>query len=129
MRGTLPTNYGTNNVNEIAEEPVQASTAGISTTGSNIEENTKAAKSPGSVYWWLTILGVYLAWDYVQNREKVSEAIKPRNLRANAHNLVLISAAAVIGINGMNILLTKLAAMRIPVLSKVAGAILPLYHL
>ena len=127
MRGDV---YMNGSATEAIDEPVQASS--ISTepvTGSNIEENTRAATKPGSVYWWLTILGLYLLWDWYQNSEKVNEALKPRNIRANAHNILLITVAAVIGVNGMNILLTKLAAMKIPVLSKVAGAILPLYHL
>ena len=127
MRGDV---YMNGSPTESVDEPVQASS--ISTepiTGSNIEENTKAAKKPGSVYWWLTVLGLYLLWDWYQNNEKVSEALKPRNIRANAHNILLITVAAVIGVNGMNILFTKLAAMRIPVLSKMAGAVLPLFHL
>lgn len=95
----------------------------------NLEENTQAGRKQGSIVWWLMLFLVYLGWDYIQTREKVTEAVQPRNIRANIHNLAVIGLAAVLFINGANVLLTKLSAMRIPLISKGAGALLPLFHL
>jgi len=89
--------------------------------------NMSAAKTY-SIAFWVGLLVVYLAYDWLQN-EKLKNTLEPANIRANAHNLILVTLAAVIGINGMNVLLTKLTAMRIPGLSKGAGSILPLFHL
>lgn len=111
------------------DEAVEEAAVMADKSGSNLEKNTELARKPGSVWWWLTLIGLYFAWDYFQTRGRLSDAIKPANIRANWHNLVVIGIAAVIVINGFNILLTKLAAMRIPVVSRVAGAFLPLFNL
>jgi hypothetical protein len=93
------------------------------------QENMSAAKSPGSIVWWVTLLLVYIGWDFFQNNERIRNSLEPANIRANIHNLIVIGLGAVIFINGGNVLFTKLAAMRIPVLSRVAGTMLPLFHL
>jgi hypothetical protein len=59
----------------------------------------------------------------------VRNSLEPANIRANIHNLIVVGLGAVIFINGANVLFTKLSAMRIPVLSRVAGTMLPLVHL
>jgi len=92
-------------------------------------DNMSAAKSPGSIWWWVVLLLVYIAWDFFQNNEKVRNSLEPANIRANVHNLVVVGLGAVIFINGANVLFTKLSAMRIPILSRVAGTMLPLVHL
>lgn len=94
---------------------------------SNLENNMQAAKNPGSIYFWLLLLAIYFGWDWLQNHQKIREAIEPKNIRANAHNLIVILLAAVIGFNGGYVLLSKLANMNIPILSKVAGTFLPLF--
>jgi hypothetical protein len=95
----------------------------------NMEENTKLAQKPGSIVWWMVMLAVYLGWDYFSNREKLREAIQPANIRTNWYNIIWATVAVVLGINFFNILLTKLAALRIPGISKAAGTLLPLFHL
>lgn len=94
----------------------------------NLSENMKVA-SKHSVWFWLGLLGLYLLWDYIQTRRNIHEALEPKNIRANLHNLLIIGIGAVVVINGMNVLLTKLASMRIPGVSKLAGSLLPLFHL
>lgn len=101
--------------------------AGNSTT--NMEKNMEPAKNPGSVVWLLVILGLYLVWDYVQNKSSLSDSLDAANVRANVHNLLVIGFGAVIFVNLFAVLLTKLAALDIPIISKTAGAILPLFHL
>ena len=90
--------------------------------------NMSLAKNPGSIVFWVGLLVLYLFYDWLQN-EKLESTLQPANIRANAHNLILVTIAAVIGVNGMNVLLTKLTAMQIPGLSKSAGSILPLFQL
>lgn len=112
------------------DEPVQPSTAQGPAAGvSNIEKNTELASKPGSIWWWVVVAALYVLWDYFQTRDKLSSALQPRNIRANLHNLIVVTIAAVIGINGFNVFLTKLAAMKIPLLSRAAGTVLPLFHL
>lgn len=111
----------------VVEEPVQGSTeVAAPATGNNLAENTQPAKH--SIMWWLMLAVLYFIWDFVQTRNKVTEAIQPRNIRANAHNLLVIGVGAVVFLKGANVLLTKLAAMRIPVVSRIAGAFLPLFN-
>lgn len=94
----------------------------------NLSENMKVA-SKHSVWFWVGMIGLYLFWDYIQTRQNIQKSLEPANIRANLHNLAVIGIGAVVVINGMNVLLTKLASMRIPGVSKVAGNLLPLFHL
>ncbi len=105
-----------------------AETAKQPEAATNLSENMKPAVK-GAIWFWALLLVLYLFWDYIQNREKIREAIEPANIRANVHNLAIIGIGAVIFINGANVLLTKLASMKIPGVSKVAGSLLPLFHL
>lgn len=109
---------------QVVSSPVTSVTA-------NLEDNMELSKpgKPGSIVWWGVIFAVYLFWDWFQTRDKVQTAIEPKNVRANLHNLVVVTFAAVIGINALNVFFTKLAAMRIPVVSRMAGTLLPLFHL
>lgn len=95
----------------------------------NVEENTKWAVTPGSVYWLFLLTLVYVLWGYWQNKEGARESLSPGDLKNNLGNIVKITLAVAIGFNIMNVFLTKLAAMRIPVLSRIAGTFLPLFHL
>ncbi len=106
-------------VGEVAEKPELQT---------NLSENMKIA-SKHSVWFWAGLLGLYLFWDYIQTRRSIQESLEPANIRANLHNLVVIGIGAVVIINGMNVFLTKLASMKIPGVSKVAGNLLPLFHL
>lgn len=105
-----------------------AETAKQPEAATNLSENMKPAVK-GAIWFWALLLALYLFWDYIQNREKIREVIEPANIRANVHNLAIIGIGAVIFIKGANVLLTKLASMKIPGVSKVAGSLLPLFHL
>jgi hypothetical protein len=89
----------------------------------------EAAQQPGSIVWWVMLLVLYLTWDVLQNHTKLGETLAPSNVRANVHNIIIITLAAVVGLNGLNVLFTKLAALKIPVVSKAAGTLLPLVSL
>lgn len=111
------------------DEPVKASTAeGPAAGTSNLESNMELAKTPGSVWWLLLLGGLYFGY-YVLFNRKLKEAISADAVLAFIHQAVTITVLAVVGVNLMNVFLTKLAAMRIPLLSRVAGTYLPLFHL
>ena len=50
----------------------------------------------GSVIWIGVFAGLYLLWSAIQSHKKVGESIKPENIRANVHNLLVIWLAVVI---------------------------------
>lgn len=109
------------------QQPVPMTQAPIE-TGNNMQNNTQLATSPGSVYWLFLITIVYFAWGYWQDKS-VKENAKYSNIKINLHNIVGVTLGVVIGFNIMNVFLTKLSAMRIPLISKTAGTFLPLFHL
>jgi len=123
MRGTNLLSAGM----EPVPEEVINNEVSASMPETNIQQNTAGAK--GSIIWWLVLAGLYLAWDMIQNKSKLGDSLDPANIRANFHNIVVIGIAAVVFINGMNVLCTKLAAMKIPGVSKLAGSLLPLFNL
>lgn len=123
MRGTNLLSAGM----EPVPEEVINNEVSASMPETNIQQNTAGAK--GSIIWWLVLAGLYLAWDIIQNKSKLGDSLDPANIRANFHNIVVIGIAAVVFINGMNVLCTKLAAMKIPGVSKLAGSLLPLFNL
>ena len=111
------------------DEPVQASTAEGPAAGvSNIEKNMELAKKPGSIWWLILMLGLYAIYYVLYNR-RLKEAIDTDALLAFIHQAFSVTILVVVGVNLANVLLTKLAAMRIPLISKVAGTYLPLFHL
>lgn len=97
-------------------------------TGNNMQNNTQLANSPGSVYWLFLVTIVYIAWGYWQDKG-MKESLTPGSLKLNLHNIVGITLAVIVGMNFIQVFLTKLAAMRIPLISKTAGTFLPLTHL
>ncbi len=104
--------------NNIAEIP-QAEGNGA------LVENTRGVEYT-TVWVFLGFIVLYFLYNYLQNRTKIKEAVEPKNIAANAHNLAVIFLAAVIGINIGRVIFTKFAAMRIPVISPIAGHLLPL---
>jgi uncharacterized membrane protein YccF (DUF307 family) len=123
MRGT---NLLTAGLEPVPEEVVNNEVS-ANMPETNIQQNTAGSK--GSIIWWLVLAGLYLAWDMIQNKSKLGDSLDPANIRANFHNIVVIGIAAVVFLNGMNVLCTKLAAMKIPGVSKLAGSLLPLFNL
>jgi hypothetical protein len=112
-----------------SDEPVAASTAQGPAAGvSNIQENMQAANKPGSVVW-LLLLGVLVAVYYYFYNKNWKEAISADGILAFLHQSFMTTLLVVVGINMANVFLTKLAAMKIPGISKAAGTFLPLFHL
>lgn len=113
----------------VSEEPVRASTAEGPAAGvSNIEKNMELAKKPGSLWWLLLLTGLYALY-YVLFNRRLKEAVNADAILAFIHQAFSVTILAVVGVNLANVLLTKLAALKIPLLSRVAGTYLPLFHL
>jgi len=58
---------------------------------------------------WVNFLILYLVWDYFVNKnKKIQDVVDAGNVRTNVYNIVAITFAAVLGINGIKILLVKI---------------------
>jgi hypothetical protein len=102
--------------------------AATPTTGSNLEANMQPAKTPGSLVWLLSLAALYFVYYYFYNK-KWKEVINADAVLSFLHNALTVTILAVVGINLMNVFLTKVGALKIPFLSKAAGTMLPLFHL
>lgn len=82
-----------------------------------------------TIWWWVGFFAVFVVWGWIQNREKITTELQPRNIHANLHNLAVITFAAVIGIVGGQVLFTKLAALtsRVPGVNRVTSYIAQLF--
>jgi hypothetical protein len=111
------------------DEPVHASTAqGPSTGISNIEENMQPAIKPGSIYWLLALWGIVGVYYYLYNA-KWKDAVSKDGILTFLHQSFVTTALVVVGVNLANVFFTKLAALKIPLVSRGAGAMLTLFHL
>lgn len=95
---------------------------------SNVADNTALAVKPGSIWWAMLLLGLYIIYYWMYN-VKWRDTISKDAVLAFLHDAFSISILAAVGINLINVFLTKLAALKIPFLSRVAGTFLPLFHL
>ena len=111
-----------------AEPMSNGEDAGKMSVTAEAVEDDKAKNN--SLYFWLGLGALYIIWDYFVLRNKtLSEAIEPANIRTNLYNIMFTGFAAVIFVNGMKVLLVKVVAFKIPVLSKLAQMLLPLFQL
>lgn len=78
------------------------------------------AQKPHSIWFWVGLFVVFVFWGWYQNRESIKTNLEAKNLKANLHNLLIITFAAVIGIVGGKILFTKLTGLtaNIPILGR-----------
>lgn len=78
----------------------------------------------------LAVAMLYLVWDwFVLKNKKIEETISPSNIRANLYNILMITFAAVIGINLFKVIFVKIAAWEIPGISWVAEKFVVLFQL
>lgn len=117
-----------NFISGYAEPMENGNDAGKTSVMAESITDEKAKKN--AVWFWLGLGVLYLIWDYfVLKNKKVSEIVEPANIRTNLYNIVFIGFAAVIFINGMKVLLVKLAALKIPGISRLCQMLLPLFQL
>lgn len=96
--------------------------------------------APAAVYdkgrgWTITsflfaVTLLYLVWDwFVLKNKKIEDTISPSNIRANFYNILMITFAAVIGVNLFKVIFVKIAAWNIPVVSWIAEKFVVLFQL
>lgn len=120
------------NTNNANRSPVQSMLTPVETPiGNNMVSKAKTVgDKEHSVWFWLGLFIVFITWGVVQHKSnKVSDELKPANLYANVHNLMLITFAAVIGVVGGKIFFTKLAAVtgRIPFVNQATAYLAQLF--
>lgn len=128
MRGDVFNTGISPSPDEIVAPSSAATAAAPAAPGSNVDDNMQLAKQPGSVYWLLLLAALYGIYYWMYN-VKWKEAVNTSALLAFLHNALSITILATVGVNLINVFLTKLAALKIPVISKTAGTFLPLFHL
>ena len=96
-----------------------------------VRENQEDKEGEKSIIGiWTALLILYFAWDYfVLKNKKIDENLDPANIRANLYNMTFIGLAAVLFINGFKVLLVKVGSFEIPIISKLAKRLLPLFQL
>lgn len=128
MRGmTLSGGAALENDNIVAPS-TDTTAAAPAAPGSNVEDNTSLAVKPGSLWWLILLTGLYILYYWGYNK-KWRESVTSSAFFSFLHNAFSITILAVVGVNLINVFLTKLSALKIPVISRVAGTFLPLFHL
>ncbi len=76
------------------------------------------------------MLVIYILWDYVVlGNKELEKTLSVSNIRTNIYNLVVIGIASVIFINIAKVIVVKLAAWNIPIISWLAEEVTPLFEL
>lgn len=95
-----------------------------------VVQNNKVKGEYSSLGFWGFLIVVFIGWGFIVAKNvKLRDAIQASNIRANVYNLVVIGLGAVIFINGFKVLLVKLGALKIPLISPLAERLLPLFQL
>lgn len=95
-----------------------------------VQKNNKVKGEYSSLGFWGFLIVVFIGWGFIVAKNvKLRDAIQAGNIRANVYNLVVIGLGAVIFINGFKVLLVKVGALRIPLISPLAERLLPLFQL
>jgi hypothetical protein len=97
----------------------------------NTQERTEAdVKEDTSSVWWLFgVIFLYLFWGWFQNKDSLKESLKPSNIKFNLHTIIGVGLSAVVYFNVMVVVLTKLGALKIPLISWLSKKLLPLHHI
>lgn len=103
-------------------EPVNINDGGSDINASDSENLKPAQNSHISL---IVLLGLYILWGIMQN-QSLKDQVKAGTIKANFSNLVMSVLTIVVGVNFLNVLFTKLIKWNIPIVSKVAGSLLPL---
>lgn len=112
-----------------------ATDTSLSVTAANPANNADRASlfsytyKVGSLTWALLLLVLYVVWGYWDEKKTAAKTLGVGEIKANLSNFFKITIVVVIGINLINVFLTKLATLRIPVISNVAAAYIPLFSM
>ncbi|MBT9146164.1 MAG: hypothetical protein DDT42_02046 [candidate division WS2 bacterium] len=79
---------------------------------------------------WGGLLVIYIIWDFiVLGNKSLEKSLSATNIRTNLYNLVVIGIASMLFLNIGKVIVVKLAAWNIPVISWLAEEITPLFEL
>lgn len=87
-------------------------------------QHTRASHT--AIWIWLAFGLLYVAYAFAAKHQKLQESIKPSNIAANFHNLLVIFFGAVFSIGLFKIAAAKWQASKLPggkTMAKVAGLI------
>lgn len=91
-----------------------------------LEKNLEQVKDK-SVWAWAVALIIIALWAGARKNEKVQEALEPHKFLDVALDVFGLGFLAAVGIKGLQVFFTKLAASKIPVLNKIAAFFLPIF--
>jgi len=74
-------------------------------------EQGSIGKAP---YVLLGLAVLYFGWAWISQNERIRESLQVSNIAANIHNILTVTVMAIIGIVGLKVATTKLAAMNVP---------------
>jgi hypothetical protein len=87
---------------------------GVARSSQVYEEAGKEGSIGKTPYVLLGLAVLYLAWAWIAQSERIRESLSPANIAANVHNILTVTIMAIIGIVGLKVATTKLAALDIP---------------
>ncbi len=106
--------------------PVQEGAPGAD----KISQKEKRVNGNAVLGLWGGLLVIYILWDYVVlGNKELEKTLSVSNIRTNLYNLVVIGFASIIFINIAKVIVVKLAAWNIPIISWLAEEITPLFEL
>lgn len=94
--------------------------------GNNAPEATEKEVNKTPLITWALLAVLYFFWNWIDDQETIKESVQPANVKANFRTLAVSTIGVLIFGNLVKILAGKMAESKIPILNKVAGAIIPL---
>ena len=94
--------------------------------GNNAPDTTEKEVNKTPLITWALLAVLYFLWNWIDDQETIKESVQPANVKANFRTLAVSTIGVLIFGNLVKILAGKMAESKIPVLNKIAGAILPL---
>lgn len=74
-----------------------------------------AAPHPSAIYTLLGLIAVFFAWGILQyHHHRIRETIRPSNIAANLHNLLIFMVMLILSANVLKIAAAKYAARNLP---------------
>ena len=124
MRNFKNYNLAVQGANVDTNANMQLAESAITGQNGKSEDNKPVNKTP--LITWALLAVLYFVWNWIDDQETIKESVQPANVKANFRTLAVSTIGVLIFGNLVKILAGKMAESKIPVLNKIAGAILPL---
>lgn len=119
--------HGAEPISTVTAEPIMstaAQTSGAAQTG--IQQNSQDAAEV-SIWVWGAGFIAMLVWAWFRKKPRVQAVLEKQPILDAVLDIFGLGFMALLGIDGLQILATKLAAAQIPIISKGFAYILPLF--